>query len=218
MNSGSTHSGNSTSSLVVALTGGIGSGKSAVAEMFRARNSAVFDSDVIARDLVQPGMQALRDIADQFGESMLTASGELDRPRMRELVFRDPLERQRLEAILHPRVREALLGAVRQCTQTYCLLVIPLLTEVRADYDFIDRVLVTDVSPQTQVVRLMQRDRCSADQAFRMIAAQAHRNERLALADDIIDNDGDTAALVPVVERLHHLFCVLPLPKSRQTL
>ena len=133
--------------------------------MFRARNSAVFDSDVIARDLVQPGMPALREITNQFGGSMLTASGELDRPRMRERVFRDPRERQRLEAILHPRVREALLGAVRQCTQPYCLLVIPLLIEVRADYDFIDRVLVTDVSPQVQVARLMQRDRCSADEA-----------------------------------------------------
>ena len=190
----------------VALTGGIGSGKSAVAELFRARDTAVFDSDVIARDLVRPGTPALREIADQFGESILTSSGELDRPRMRNRVFRDSREREKLEAMLHPRVREALLDAVRKCTAPYCVLVIPLLTEVRTDYDFVDRVLVTDVSPQMQVARLMQRDRCNADEASRIIAAQAPRAERLALADDVIDNEGDTAALTPVVERLHRLY------------
>ena len=206
-------SGSSTSSYAVALTGGIGSGKNAVADLFRSRNSAVFDSDVIARDLVQPGMQALREITHRFGGSMLTASGELDRPRMRERVFRDPRERQRLEAILHPRVREVLLSAVRQCTQPYCLLVIPLLTEARADYDFVDRVLVTDVSPQLQVARLMQRDRSTSDEASRIVAAQASRSERLALADDVIDNDGETSVLATAVERLHHIYLRLVTAK-----
>jgi dephospho-CoA kinase len=197
------------SKLAVALTGGIGSGKSAVTQRFGDHGVAIFDSDLVTRELVAPGMPALREIAEQFGDSMLTASGELDRRRMREHVFADAAQRQRLEAILHPRVRTALLDAVRHCTQPYCVLVIPLLTEVRADYEFVDRVLVTDVSPALQIARVMQRDRCSVVDAQRIVAAQAPREQRLALADDVVDNDGDLSALVPVVDRLHHRYSIL---------
>jgi dephospho-CoA kinase len=192
--------------LVVALTGGIGSGKSAVAELFRARTLSIFDADVVARELVQPGADALKEIADAFGQDVLTASGELDRQRMRERVFANDVERRRLEAILHPRVRAALIAAVESCKAPYCLLVVPLLVENRSDYAFVDRVLVVDVSPDVQAARLMKRDRSSQEAAALMIAAQVSRTGRLAIADDVVDNDGDISALQPVIERLHGMY------------
>src|SRR5262249_52765173 len=140
---------------------------------------------------------------DAFGSAVLTPGGELDRQRMRERVFADADERKRLETIIHPRVRAALLTAAQGCTAPYCLLVIPLLAEVRADYAFVDRALVVDVSPSVQLRRLMQRDATTVAEAERMIAAQAPREERLAMADDVIDNDGTTSALEVVIARLH---------------
>jgi dephospho-CoA kinase len=191
---------------VVALTGGIASGKGAAADCFIRNAVPVFDADVVARELVQPGAPALAEIASAFGAQMLKVSGELDRQRMRELVFSTPGERRKLEAILHPRVRAALLAAVQDCSAPYCLLVIPLLTEVRRDYDFVDRVLVVDVSPEIQTQRLLLRDRCTPQAAATMIAAQAPREQRLAIASDLIDNNGGKAALVPMIDRLHALY------------
>jgi len=190
----------------VALTGGIGSGKTAVTDLFHQHNLAVFDADVVARELVRRGTSALAEIAETFGSQMLAPGGELDRPRMRERIFANAQARERLESILHPRVRAALLAAVRNCTAPYCVLVIPLLTEVRADYDFVDRVLVVDVSPDIQTQRLMLRDRCTPQAAAAMIAAQAPRSVRLAIADDVVDNDGDKDFLVPAIERLHAIY------------
>ena len=191
---------------IVALTGGIASGKDAAAECFGRNAVPVFDADIVARELVQPGTPALAAIAAEFGAQMLTASGELDRQRMRELVFSIPAERRKLEAILHPRVRMALREAAETCTAAYCILVIPLLAEHRSDYDFVDRVLVVDVSPHEQMVRLLQRDRCTRADADRLIAAQAPREQRLALADDVIDNNAEKAALDSMIERLHAIY------------
>jgi dephospho-CoA kinase len=188
---------------VVALTGGIASGKGAAAECFGRNSVPVFDADVVTRELVQPGKPALAAIAAEFGAQMLTASGELDRQRMRELVFSAPDERRKLEAILHPRVRVALLEAAQNCATAYCVLVIPLLAEHRSTYEFVNRVLVVDVSPKVQIARLMQRDRCARIDAERLIAAQAPRELRLAIADDVIDNDTEGLALDPVIARLH---------------
>jgi dephospho-CoA kinase len=190
----------------VALSGGVASGKSEVAKVFRGLLVPVFDADVIARDVVRPNQPALAEIVAAFGDAALTPSGELDRIRMRQRIFADAVARQRLEAIIHPRVRSELFDAVAGCRKPYCLLVIPLLVEVRVDYDFVNRVLLTDVSPEVQITRLTQRDLCGADEASQMIAAQAPRNDRLALADDVIDNDGDASALVPMVERLDCLY------------
>jgi dephospho-CoA kinase len=201
--------------IVVALTGGIGSGKSAAADLFRARNPAIFDADVVARELVRPGADALQEIASVFGGDMLTKGGELDRQRMRERVFSNDSERRRLEAILHPRVRSALIAAVEGCAAPYCLLVIPLLVENRADYDFVDRVLVVDVSPEVQIERLTRRDRNSREAAALMIAAQVSRSDRLAIADDVVDNDGSVEALKPVVERLHGMYLRLAATGSQ---
>jgi dephospho-CoA kinase len=190
----------------IAITGGIASGKSAVADLFRHFDVPIFDADIVAREVVQPGAEALQEIAAAFGNEMLTRSGELDRHAMRARVFANANERLRLEAILHPRVRAALLAAVEKSEAPYCLLVIPLLTEHRADYTSVDRMLVVDVSPETQKLRLVRRDRSSEEQAARMIAAQALRAQRLALADDVVDNSGELAALEPVIERLHRMY------------
>ena len=191
---------------VLALTGGIASGKGAVADCFSRKGVPVFDADVIARELVRPGAPALAEIAATFGAAMLTASGELDRQRMRELAFSNPAERRKLEAILHPRVRDALREAVAHCAAAYCVLAIPLLAEVRKDYGFVDRVLVVDASPSVQRLRLIQRDRRTPEAAAAEIAAQASREQRLAIADDVIDNDGSKDALDPMVGRLHSLY------------
>lgn len=195
--------------LAIALTGGIASGKSTVAEAFRKHGAPVFDADVAARDLVQPGQPALAEIAAAFGDAILTPSGELDRRRMREQVFADAEERRRLEAILHPKVRDVLLAAAAACTYPYCILVIPLLTEVRNDYTWVNRVLVVDVPLEVQLARVMQRDRITRDAALRILAVQAAREQRVALAGDVIDNSGPAGALDAAVERLHERYCAL---------
>jgi len=193
----------------VALTGGIASGKSTVAEAFHKHGARVFDADLIARDLVRPGQPALTEIAVAFGEAMLTTSGELDRRHMREKVFADIDERRRLERILHPKVREALLAAAAGCTDPYCVLVIPLLAESHEDYAWVNRTLVVDVPLETQVARVMQRDSISREAALSILAVQATRERRLALADDVIDNAGPVGALGSAVERLHERYCAL---------
>jgi dephospho-CoA kinase len=191
---------------VAALTGGIASGKGAAADCFSRKGVAVFDADAVARELVQPGMPALAEMAAAFGTNMLTVSGELDRRCMRDLVFSDAVARRKLEAILHPRVRAALREAAAHCAAPYCVLAIPLLAEVRKEYEFVDRVLVVDASPSVQRRRLIQRDHGTPEAAAAVIATQASREQRLAIADDVIDNDGSRDALDPVVGRLHVLY------------
>jgi len=193
-------------SYVVVLTGGIASGKSTVAEAFRAHGEPVFDADLIARDLVQPGQPALAEIAAAFGSEMLTSSGELDRRQMRELVFEDIAARRRLENILHPRVRAELVEAAHSCQRPYCLLMIPLLAESQSDYTWIDRVLVVDVPLDVQIERVMRRDAIGNEAARRILAVQASREQRLALADDVIDNTGPVGALNTAVGRLHERY------------
>jgi len=200
----------------IALTGGIASGKSTVAEAFRQRGVPIFDADLVARDLVQPGQAALTEISVAFGGDMLTASGELDRRRMRERVFADIGERRRLESILHPKVREVLLAASAACTNRYCLLVIPLLAEWHDDYAWVDRALVVDVPLETQVTRVMQRDSISRDAALKILAVQATREQRLALANDLIDNAGPPDALGHAVERLHARYLALAAARKRK--
>jgi dephospho-CoA kinase len=191
---------------VVALTGGVASGKSTAAALLASLGTAVNDADVAARQLVAPGSAAIGEIAAAFGRSVLEPDGSLDRGAMREIVFGDDAQRRKLEAILHPRVREALLDSVRRCREPYCVLVIPLLAESYDSYRFVDRVLVVDASPATQLARLMTRDSASAEQATRMMAAQASRDRRLAIADDVIDNDGAARNLDSPLQRLHQMY------------
>jgi len=192
----------------VALTGGIASGKSATTERFAQLGVPVFDADVAAREVVARGAPALADIAAQFGTDALTAGGELDRARVRAIVFADPPARRRLEAILHPRIRALLVDSVRACRSAYCVLAIPLFVEAREDYAWVDRVLSTDVPETVQLERLTRRPGIDAQLARQILAAQATRAQRLALADDVIDNTAPLAALQAVIGRLHAAYLV----------
>ena len=197
------------SALAVALTGGIASGKSATAQRFAQLGVPVFDADRIAHDLVQPGQSALAEIGAVFGTQMLQPDGALDRARLRARVFADAGERRRLESILHPRVHAVLLAQARACTATYCILAIPLLVECRDDYTWVDRVLTTDVPRAVQLARLTHRPGIHATLAEQMLAAQAPREQRLALAQDVIDNTGPLEALDSTVARLHAIYVAL---------
>ena len=180
------------SDLIIGLTGGIASGKSAVADRFLARGIVVADADVAARAVVEPGEPALAEIVAVFGDGLLQSDGRLDRGALRARVFADDDARRRLEAILHPRIRTMLRDACAAATGPYVVVAIPLLAEsgARTAYAWLDRILVVDVPEQLQRVRLMQRDGIDAALAERMLAAQANRRERLAIADDVIVNDG----------------------------
>lgn len=175
--------------LRVGLTGGIASGKSTVSAIFAELGAAVIDTDVIAREVVAPGQAAIDEIRREFGEDYLTADGKLDRAAMRRLVFADDTARSRLEAILHPRIRDATLTQAAAAGGSYQLIVVPLLVDSPLLH-FVDRVLVVDCAEDTQIERLMARDADSEEQARRILATQASRQERLAIADDVIHNDG----------------------------
>src|SRR5712671_830282 len=191
--------------LRVALTGGIASGKSAVAAAFAARGVPVIDTDALAREVVRPGTPALAAVVAAFGGAVLAADGGLDRRRVRELVFADPERRRALEAILHPAIRTALEARLATLDAPYAIIAIPLLAET-GGRDRFDRVLVVDVPPEVQKSRLMSRDGDSAAQAEAILAAQASRAARLAIADDRLDNSGSLAALDAGVARLHEAY------------
>ncbi|RZA28858.1 MAG: dephospho-CoA kinase [Lysobacteraceae bacterium] len=188
----------------IGLTGGIASGKSALEQAFSARGIFVADADLIARQIVEPGQPALQAVVARFGPQVLTASGELDRAGLRRLVFEDEPARRALEAILHPLIRAQLQEQCRAAPGPYAVAMIPLLAEGggRAAYPWLDRILVVDAPQAMQEARLMQRDGIDQALAGKMIAAQAPRTLRLALADDIVVNDGDRAHLAESVAEL----------------
>ncbi len=175
--------------LRIGLTGGIASGKSTVADMFAELGVPVIDTDVIAREVVEPGAPALDEVRDRFGEQVFDAAGNLDRRALRKLVFADEDARHDLEAILHPRIGHETRRQADDAAGPYQLIVVPLLVGSPLTR-FVDRVLVVDCNEDTQVARLLARDAETVEQAERMLAAQASRKERLAIADDIIRNDG----------------------------
>lgn len=199
------------SRFVVGLTGGIASGKSEVTRRFEALGVTVADADLAARAVVAPGSPALAMISERFGRGMLLGDGALDRARLRAHVFADMAERKALEAITHPAIRELLRTQCEQAEGPYAIAAIPLLTEAggRAAYGWLDRILVVDAPEALQLARLMQRDGNDAVLAQRMIDAQASRAQRLALADDVVANDGHPDALQAQVERLHQTYIQL---------
>jgi dephospho-CoA kinase len=201
--------------LAIALTGGIASGKSATAQRFAQLGVPVFDADVAARDLVAAGQPALAEIAAAFGPDTVTAAGALDRARLREQVFASVAARRRLEAILHPRIHVCLIEQVQACREPYCVLAIPLFAECRADYAWVDRVLCTDVPRPVQLERLLHRPGIDAATAQGMLDAQVSREERLALADDAIDNTGPLSALDAAVRRLHRRYLSLAAARPK---
>lgn len=186
----------------VGLTGGIASGKSTVADIFAGLDIAVIDTDVIAREVVQPGMPAHDDIRATFGASVFADSGELDRQAMRSIVFSDPHKRRKLENILHPRIRDAAMCQATAAESPYVVIVVPLLFESPMK-QAMDRILVVDCSEETQLSRLLARDAEDESQARRMIKAQASREQRLSIADDVIANDGDLERTRESVLALH---------------
>ena len=187
--------------LRIGLTGGIGSGKSTVADCFARLGVTVIDSDVIARELVRPGSDALQRIAETFGSDVMGADGSLDRAALRRRIFGDSKARRQLEAILHPIIRQQLQTRAAEAAGPYAILVIPLLVEQGWTSE-VDRVLVVDCSPETQIRRTMARDHVSADEARAVLNSQATREQRLACADDVIDNEGGSQELATIVAHL----------------
>lgn len=202
------------SALRVALTGGIASGKTAVSAMFAELGAAVVDTDVIAREVVEPGQPALDEIRERFGDTVFDTRGRLDRAALRRLVFADDAARDDLEAILHPRIRAETRRQALAVSGPYQLIVVPLLVGSPL-LDFVDRVLVVDCSEQTQLERLLERDAEFEDQARRILAAQASREQRLAIADDIIRNDGSLEDLQGQVLRLDRRYRQLAARSNR---
>ena len=194
--------------LRIGLTGGIASGKSLVADLFAGKGVPIIDTDVIAREVVEPGQPALAGIVREFGGDIVGPDGQLDRRKLRDLVFRDGRRRGALERILHPRIREVAEARSAAAGGRYQIIVVPLLVEspMRAT---MDRILVVDCSEETRLARLLRRDAESEEQARRMIAAQASRDERLAIADDVIDNDGPLDDTARQVDELHRKYLSL---------
>jgi dephospho-CoA kinase len=200
---------------VVGLTGGIGSGKSTVANLFADLGVPLVDTDLIAHQLTAPHGAAMPAIATEFGTGVVNADGALDRVAMRQLAFADPDVRRRLEAILHPLIRAE---SQRQCQTAasdgapYVLLVVPLLVESGTYRERCQRILVVDCPEETQLARVMARNGLAAEQVQAILAAQASRSERLAVADDVILNDGDPALLPGRVASLHRQYLALSNP------
>jgi dephospho-CoA kinase len=192
--------------LTVGLTGGIGCGKTTVADLFAARGAAVIDTDQIAHALTAPHGAAMPALLAEFGAGFATADGALDRAKMRDLVFSDPGARARLEAILHPRIREATAAAAAIATGPYVIFVVPLLIESGTWRERLARILVIDCPEALQIERVKTRSGLPEAQVRAIMAAQATRAERLAAADDVVLNDDGVGALAPQVDRLHAFY------------
>lgn len=199
----------------VGLTGGIGSGKTAVSNRFAALGATVVDTDVLAHQLTGPGAAGSAAIAGVFGQHMLQADGSLDRAAMRELVFAQPEARRQLQDILHPLIRASAATQLQQASGPYAILVVPLLAESAHFQALCQRIAVVDCSEEIQITRVMQRSGLTRDQVQAIMAAQASRTERLALADDVIDNSGQPEQLDSQVTHLHeYYFQLAQLPKT----
>ena len=193
----------------VGLTGGIGSGKSMVAGLFAKRGVAVIDTDEIAHELTRPGGEAIEAIRAAFGASLIGADGALDRTAMRKLVFGDAAARKKLEAILHPLIRKESARHRASAQSPYAILVAPLLVESGVDRSRFARVLVVDCPEAQQIERAMRRSRVSETEVRAILAAQATREQRLAQADDVIDNSGTPEALERQVSNLNEKYLTL---------
>ena len=195
------------SNYVVGISGGIGSGKTTVTDMFAKHGIDVIDADVIAREVVEPGSPALKAIVDKFGQSVLNHSGgsslgTLDRAKLRTLVFNDSETKSWLNQLLHPAIMQQMLLQTQQAKSAYCLLSVPLLVENKL-YEQVDRVVIVDVDEKIQLQRTLVRDKTNEQQIRAIMRAQATRQQRLAVADDIIDNNGKVGDLAKQITQLH---------------
>lgn len=192
----------------VGLTGGIASGKSTVAHLFAQHGVGIIDADVVAREIIFPGESTYKTIVAYFGKDIVAKDSNIDRTKLRQIVFNDPAKRLWLEKLLHPLIRERMMLYSRQATSPYCVQVIPLLIET-LPYPEINRILVVDVSVETQIERLRKRDHLDEVLINKMLQAQISREERLEHADDILVNEGDLDTLADAVEKLHKKYLEL---------
>lgn len=192
--------------LVIGLTGGIGSGKSTVADLLAARGATLVDTDVIAHTLTGPAGAAIPAIREAFGDAMITADGRMDRAAMRDRIFANASERKRLEAILHPMIRTETERQISAASGLYTVLVVPLFVESGRWRDRVARLLVVDCPTETQIQRVMRRSALPREAVEAILAAQASRERRLAQADDVIDNGGAEAELLPQVDAIAEVY------------
>ncbi len=203
----------STNKLLVGLTGGIGSGKSSVANGFAALGASIIDADAISHQLTLPGGAAINPIRVTFGDHMITPEGAMDRAKMRALIFSDSGQKKQLEAILHPLIRAEVAHQTATAEGLYIMYVIPLLVET-GNWK-LARILVVDCAEEVQIERVMQRDHLPENLIQKIMAQQASRAQRLAVATDVISNQGTFEDLIPEINRLHQLYC--QLSSSKQT-
>jgi dephospho-CoA kinase len=201
----------------VGLTGGIASGKTSAADRFAELGAAVVDTDAIAHELTRPGTAAMAKIRHAFGPAFVAADGSLERARMRQLVFSDPQARAKLEAILHPLIREKTHAQIAAAQQPYVIVVVPLLLETGAYRDLVQRVLVVDCSEEQQIERAMGRNRLEEAQVRAILAAQLSRAQRLERADDVIDNSGGIETMRRQVDAMHAKYVALAQSAARET-
>ncbi|CAQ83218.1 MULTISPECIES: dephospho-CoA kinase [Photorhabdus] len=190
---------------IIALTGGIGSGKTTIANAFAALGVPLVDADIIAREVVAPGTPALQAIKEHFGHEILTPDGSLNRTLLRQRIFTNQQEKQWINQLLHPLIHQETKRQLEQITASYVIWVIPLLVENNLGH-LADRILVVDVSPEVQISRVATRDGISCQQVENILAAQASRSERLAYADDVISNHDNIQAITPRVAELHQQY------------
>ncbi|MBO1518153.1 dephospho-CoA kinase [Oceanisphaera pacifica] len=199
---------------IIGVTGGIGSGKSTVADLFAEQDITIVDADVIAREVVAVGEPVLDAIGAYFGPEVIAADGSLNRAELRQRIFASPAHRHWLEALLHPLIRERMIADCQQARSAYCLLVVPLLVENQLT-DLCDRVLVVDVDPELQIARTVARDNTRTEQVQAIMDTQASREERLSAADDVIDNnDQDLSQVKTAVLKLHLKYTQLSQAKG----
>lgn len=205
-------------SYVVGLTGGIGSGKSTIADLFAKHNVPIIDADIVARDVVAKGSPLLQQIAEHFGTQILLENGELNRGALRERIFHHEQDKIWLNQLLHPAIRAEMQRQLASQTAPYVLFVVPLLIENQL-MSFCDRILVIDVSPETQLTRAMARDNNQAELIKQIMQSQVSREQRLSYADDVINNDlplnENLAELEKTIEKLHHTYLALADNLSR---
>ena len=194
---------------VIGLTGGIASGKTTVANLFKQQFKIdIVDADIVAREVVEPGTPGLNAIMEHFGTDIVRDDQTLDRAKLREKIFSNPEEKAWVNGLLHPMIREKMIEDLEQVTSDYALLVVPLLVENKLD-SLCDRVLVVDVEPQTQISRTVKRDNVSEEQAKAILASQASREQRLALADDVVKNNPDDPDLLLQITDLHEKYLAM---------
>ncbi|MEZ8271390.1 dephospho-CoA kinase [Vibrio splendidus] len=195
--------------IIIGLSGGIASGKTTVANLFNEHfNIDIVDADIVAREVVAVGSDGLKQITDHFGEAILLEDGALNRSKLRELIFSDPIEKQWLNDLLHPMIRNKIDSDLSKVTSPYGLLVAPLLVENQMQ-SMADRVLIVDVPTEVQIERTMSRDNVSREQVASILKSQASREQRLAVADDVIKNHTKNQELLPQITDLHQKYLAI---------